>query len=76
MDCANEEVNERYSIIDFLEPRNVIFCHWEDFFRSKAETPHEIVKVDLLDLKARLPSTASTRYLFPAWDATFDFPPT
>lgn len=71
MDCANIEARGGDSILDFLQPRTVLFCHWGDFFRRKDRAPWEGVKVKLPWLKARLPSTAQTRYLFPAWGAEF-----
>lgn len=73
MDCANIAAAGGRSIIDFLRPDNVIFCHWEDFFSPKTAPPEEIVKVDLFALKAKLKSTPQTRFIFPAWDTTFRF---
>ncbi len=74
MDCANIEARGGDSIIDFLQPRAVLFCHWGDFFRRKDRTPWEGVKVKLPWLKRRLPDTAQTRFLFPGWGSDFHFP--
>ncbi len=73
MDCANIEAREGASIIDFLSPRDVLFCHWGDFFRRKDRTPWEGVKVKLPWVKRQLPSTEQTRFLFPAWGSDFRF---
>ncbi len=75
MDCANIKARGRRSIIDFLSAPVVIFCHWEDFFRPKTEPPREAVKVNLERLRAALPDTPETRYVFPWWGAVFTFPP-
>ena len=71
MDCASLKMEGHHTIIDFLNPDVVLFCHWEDFFRSKEVDPHEIVKVDLLKAKEFFKSTTKTTYLFPRWDSTF-----
>lgn len=74
MDCANIEARGENSIINFLDPPAVVFCHWEDFFRPKRLPPREIVKVDLPWLRERLPSTPGRRYVFPYWDSSYRFP--
>ncbi|MEC7983740.1 MAG: hypothetical protein VX278_01170, partial [Myxococcota bacterium] len=71
IDCANIKAEGKPSIIDFLQPKVVIFSHWEDFFQPKQDPPHEIVKVDLYALKEALPSTPSCKMIFPYWDSTF-----
>lgn len=73
MDCANQKAKGRATVMDFLQPRAVIFCHWEDFFRPKTRPPREIVKVNLPKLKARVPSTENMHVYFPRWDAQFLF---
>ncbi len=74
MDCANIQARGRGpSIIDFLAPRHVVFCHWGDFFRGKDEPRWEGVKVDLPRLTRNLPSTDRTTYTFPAWDSVHAF---
>ncbi len=73
MDCASIEARKGESILDILQPRDVLFCHWGDFFRRKDRTPWEGVKVKLPWLRRRLPSTARTRFLFPGWGAEFVF---
>ena len=74
MDCANKLAKGEKSIADFLQPSAVVFCHWEDFFRPKTEAPKEIVRVDLHQLRKRLPSTAEREYIFPFWDRKYVFP--
>jgi hypothetical protein len=75
MDCANiKAAGTEKSIVDFLSPSSVMFCHWEDFFRSKNKEPKEIVRVNLAKLKESLPSTAERRYIFPYWDRKYIFP--
>lgn len=75
MDCARAEAAGRRSIQELLRPRRVLFCHWGDFFRSKAKPPWEGVKVDLRRLKGQLPSTAEREVLFPGWGSRFSFSP-
>jgi len=74
MDCANIKVKNKPSIIDFLNPSAVVFCHWEDFFRPKTKEPKSIVRVDMHKLKEALPSTEERTYIFPYWDRTYVFP--
>ena len=71
MDCANLEMEGRYTVLDFLEPSVVVFCHWEDFFRRKEKTPREIVKVNLPKARRFFKNTEKTTYLFPGFDSTF-----
>ena len=72
MDCANiKRKGIKPAIIDFINPKTVLFCHWEDFFLPKSEIPREIVKVDLPDLKQFFKSTSENTYLFPAWNSSF-----
>ena len=74
MDCANIKRHSRKrSIIDYLQPSHVIFCHWEDFFEPKAGVPKEIVKVDLPDLKQFFEAQTDRNYLFPYWNSRFVF---
>jgi L-ascorbate metabolism protein UlaG (beta-lactamase superfamily) len=70
MDCAHIAEKGGVSIIDFLKPRKVLFCHWEDFFRPKSKSPREGVKVDLPRTKERLEKTLATEVVFPGWDST------
>ena len=71
MDCANLEMQDRNTILDFLEAPVVLFCHWEDFFRRKDQTPREIVKVNLPKARRYFQNTETTTYLFPGFDSTF-----
>jgi L-ascorbate metabolism protein UlaG (beta-lactamase superfamily) len=71
MDCANLEMQEKHTIIDFLTPKIVLFCHWEDFFRDKTQIPREIVKVDLPKAKQYFQNTSDTVFLFPGLDSNF-----
>ena len=74
MDCANIEASGTPSIIDFIEPKTVLFCHWENFFRKKNQPPREIVKVDMAPLKAHFDSDDRFDYRFPGWDTRHFFP--
>lgn len=74
MDCANLEADGGDTIIDVLAAPAVIFCHWEDFFRSQDRPPREIVKVDLPRLKAHFDADPRAVYRFPGWGSTFSFP--
>ena len=75
MDCANLRVRGEPSILDHIDPRQVMFCHWGDFFRSKDKVPREGVKVNLPKLQLALRAEpGGERYLFPGWGARFRFP--
>ena len=74
MDCANIEASGRDSIIDFLQPETVIFCHWERFFRPKSRTPREIVKVNLPKLHRWFEADPRAAWRFPGWDTHYTFP--
>ena len=74
MDCANTAARGQPSIIDAIAPRTVIFCHWENFFRSKDKPPREIVKVNVPALKRWFEADPRREYLFPAWNGRFQFP--
>lgn len=74
MDCANIEARNERSIIDELNPSTVLFCHWENFFRSKDRPPREIVKVNLPKLHEWFEADQRADYLFPAWNSRFHFP--
>lgn len=69
MDCARAEAAGDASIQGFLSPREVVFVHWEDFFRPKQDPPVEGAKNNLPLLRRTLPDA----YRFPYWDSTFLF---
>jgi len=73
MDCANRKAQGKPNVIDELNPREVIFCHWEDFFRPKTKPPREIVKVNLPALRKALPNEPDRTYRFPSWGSVFQF---
>ena len=72
---ANLRAKGRDNILDRLEPRAVVFCHWEDFFRPKTRPPREIVKVNLDKLREANPSTPERAIYFPSWGAVFEVEP-
>ncbi len=73
MGCANIEASGTPSIIDFIEPKTVLFCHWENFFRHKGLPPREIVKVDMAPLKKDFDANERFDYRFPGWDTRHFF---
>lgn len=74
MDCANFRARGKPSILDYIDPRHVVFCHWGDFFRPKDDVPREGVKVDLPWVQAVLrDEPGGGRYLFPGWGRRFRF---
>lgn len=73
MDCANLKMKGRSTIIEFLNAKRVVFCHWEDFFRPKTKPPHEIVKVNLPKLRESIHFRDRQRYFFPIWDSEYHF---
>ena len=72
MDSANIEMDNQYSILDFLNPPITFFCHYENFFRSKDKDPKEIVKVNLPKSRRFFKNTDEKTYYFPAFDAIFN----
>lgn len=74
MDCANYASRGEPSIIDVLQPRTTLFCHWDNFFRSKRKPPREIVKVNLPKLKRWFDDDDRGEFLFPGWNSRFHFP--
>jgi L-ascorbate metabolism protein UlaG (beta-lactamase superfamily) len=74
MDCANIESRGGDSIIDYLQPTTVLFCHWENFFRTKDQAPREIVKVNLSRSKRWFENDPRLDYVFPYWDSRYFFP--
>lgn len=73
MDCANLQMKGVPTIIDFLRPTRVVFCHWEDFFRPKTKPPREIVKVNLPKLRESVHFSDRSRFFFPIWDSEYFF---
>jgi hypothetical protein len=63
-------------VIDFLTPETVLFCHWENFFRTKEQIPREIVKVDVPKLRQWFDGDSRFDYRFPGWDTRYFFPDT
>ncbi|MCB9682149.1 MAG: MBL fold metallo-hydrolase [Alphaproteobacteria bacterium] len=75
MDCATFHARGEPSILDHLDARQVVFCHWGDFFRPKDAEPREGVKVDLPAVRAELRGReGGDRFLFPRWGGSFRFP--
>jgi L-ascorbate metabolism protein UlaG (beta-lactamase superfamily) len=76
MDTANFRARGEPSVLDHIDPRSVIFCHWDNFFRPVEDVPREGVKVDLPQLRATLQGEAGgERYLFPGFGSRFRFQP-
>jgi len=61
------------AIIDFLNPKTVLFCHWEDFFRKKTEQPKAIRIGHIEETYNRVKETRgdSIRIVLPAPGAHF-----
>ena len=74
MDVANYMAEGRTTVQDQLQAPLVVFCHWENFFRSRDKSPREIVKVDLRRLREIIVDTEEVRYVFPAWDSRYVIP--
>ena len=64
----------RTTVQDQLQAPLVVFCHWENFFRSRDKSPREIVKVDLRRLREIIVDTEKVRYVFPAWGSRYVIP--
>lgn len=74
MDCANFRAAGEPSILDHIDPRAVLFCHWGDFFRPKDAPPRETVKVDLPWTREVLRAEpGGERYRFPGWGSHHRF---
>ena len=72
MDCANLQMDKASTVIDFLQPKSVFFCHWENFFRRKDQAPREIVKVDLPKARRFFQGADGSDFFFPGFDTVFD----
>ena len=68
MDVANREMKSGDSVLHLIQPRHVVFTHYEDFFSGKDEPPREIVKVDLPKTHAYFRNTPDRTYWFPGWN--------
>ncbi len=74
MDTANFRRRGQPSVLDHVDPRHVVFCHWGNFFRAKDKVPREGVKVDLPRTRETLRAEpGGERYLFPGWHTHFRF---
>lgn len=73
MDCARNARQGEYTLIDYIDAKTVIFCHWENFFRDKTRTPRDVMKVHLKKIKAYFEEKGDRRYIFPAWDSVYAF---
>jgi len=69
MDVANREMESGDSVLHLVQPRHVVFTHYEDFFRPKTEAPREIVKVNLPPTHEFFTDTDRRSYWFPGWGA-------
>ncbi len=73
MDCATRKLKGQPSVIEFLKPKEVFVCHYEDFFRSKEKPPREGVKVNLYKLLRQLENETSPSYRIPAQESRYLF---
>ena len=71
MDCANLKMEGKHTVIDEYPAPHTFFCHYEDFFRTKDQTPKEIVKVDLPKTKAFFEQFPDRNFYYPKFDTTF-----
>ena len=72
MDCANIKRHSRKrSIIDYLQPSHVIFCHWEDFFEPKAGVPKRSSRWTYRIWQFF--AARQTAIIFPYWNSRFVF---
>ena len=72
MDVANREMRSGDSVLHLLQPRHVVFTHYEDFFRGKDEPPREIVKVNLPQTRTFFQNTPERSYWIPGWNTRLD----
>lgn len=73
MDVARAMAAGKRTIVDVLNPPQVVFCHWENFFRSRDRPPREVAKVNLPTLRRKIPDTATRTHHFPMWGAQLHF---
>ena len=73
MDVARAAARGSETILDVLQPPEVVFCHWENFFRSRDKPPREAVKVHLRQLRRDLPDSPQRTHYFPMWGAQLHF---
>lgn len=75
MDFINMELDEERTVMPFLKPKTVIFCHWEDFFQPKVKPPKASLLKKLgkgiAEIKNDNPN--GTRYIVPSWSSKYYF---
>jgi len=74
MDSCKEKARGKPSIIDYVDPSEVFFGHWDSFFRRKDQTPHEVMKVNLPRLHRYYQTQTDRKYRFPGFDTQYFFP--
>ena len=74
MDCMTRKMKGKPSIIDFLNPKQIFVCHYENFFRSKEKFPKEGLKVNLDKVLTYIKSQ-DLHYVVPAQESRYAFNP-
>jgi len=74
MDSCKQEARGETSVLDLVQPREVFFGHWDNFFLRKDQPPREVMKVDLPELYAHYLTDSSRVYRFPGFDTQYFFP--
>ncbi|MBM74625.1 MAG: hypothetical protein CMK59_04420 [Proteobacteria bacterium] len=72
MDCITKKIKGKPSIIDFLNPKMIFVCHYENFFRSKDVHPKEGLKVNLKKVKKYI-EKQDLRYIIPSQESRYVF---
>ena len=70
MDTCKAVARSKPSILDFVDPNEVFFGHWDNFFKIKSDTPHEVPKSNLNKLYKYYQGANDRIYRFPAMDST------
>jgi hypothetical protein len=70
MDTCKAVARSKPSILDFVDPNEVFFGHWDNFFKIKSDTPHEVPKSNLNKLYKYYQGANDRIYRCPAMDST------
>ena len=74
-DFVEMEQKGELNVMPSLKAKTVIFCHWENFFQPKSKPPKKslIKKWEEQVAWMQENDTSGTRFLVPAWGATYYF---
>jgi hypothetical protein len=60
------------TFLDSLQPKEIVFIHWEDFFRSYRRKPKTVLQTDVVSFFKTLPEKYKDKYFLPVPGVVFD----